>query len=151
MKRAIDILMEKNREMITVTPETTLFEAVQIMAKNNIGAIVVMENEEVVGIWTERDLLLQSAEEGFDLKKALIKDYMSRDLKTAPASEPIYKLQDMISGLYIRHIFISCEGKIIGLLSAGDVGRACLIERAREMNSISWEYYENWRWEKKRR
>lgn len=151
MKRAIDILMEKNREMITISPEATLYEAVKIMVANNIGAIVVTESEEVVGIWTERDLLRQSAEEGFDLKKAIVKDYMSRELKTAPANEPIYKLQDMISGLYIRHLFIACEGKIIGLLSAGDIARACLIERAREMDSISWDYYENWGWGKKRR
>lgn len=151
MKRAIDILMEKKREMVTVSPETTLYEAVKIMVANNIGAIVVAEGEEIIGIWTERDLLRQSAEEGFNLKTAVIKDYMSRELKTASASEPIYKLQDLISGLYIRHLFIVCEGKIIGLLSAGDIARACLVERAREMDSISWEYYENWRWEKKKR
>lgn len=151
MKKALDLLMEKNREMITVPPETTLFDAVRIMVENGIGAIVVKEGEEVIGIWTERDLLRQSAQENFNLKTAVIKDYMSRDLKTAPASEPIYKLQDTISGLYIRHLFITCEGKIIGLLSAGDIARACLVERAREMDSISWEYYENWRWEKKKR
>lgn len=150
MKRAIDIILEKDRPMVSVTPQTTIWEALQMMVADKIGAIVVKEDENVVGIWTERDLMNNIVQPDFDPKTAKIQEYMSRDLKTVNFDEPIYKLPDLMLGLFIRHLFVVQEGKIIGLLSIGDVFRACLIERTRELESVSWEYYENWRWGRKR-
>ncbi|MFA4839639.1 MAG: CBS domain-containing protein [Candidatus Neomarinimicrobiota bacterium] len=150
MKRAIDIILEKDRPMVSVTPQTTIWEALQMMVADKIGAIVVKEDENVVGIWTERDLMNNIVQPDFDSKTAKIQDYMSRDLKTVNFDEPIYKLPDLMLGLFIRHLFVVQESMIIGLLSIGDVFRACLIERTRELESVSWEYYENWRWGRKR-
>ncbi len=151
MRQAIDLLLEKDRPMISVTPDTTIFDALQIMVENNIGAIVVSENDRVIGIWTERDLMHASARPDFDRHTALIKDYMQSELKTVNFDEPIYRMQDRILGMYIRHLFVVKDEKIIGLLSAGDITRACLLERTKELESVSMEYYENWRWERKKR
>ena len=151
MRQAIDLLLEKDRPMTSVSPETTIFDTLQIMVKNNIGAIVISENDSVVGIWTERDLMRESAQPDFNPRTAAIKDYMKTELKTVTHDEPIYKLQDRILGMFIRHLFVVKDEKIIGLLSAGDITRACLLERTKELESVSWEYYENWRWERKKR
>ncbi len=151
MKRAIDLVLEKDRSIISVTPQTTIRAAIEIMVANKIGAIAVQEGEQYVGIWTERDLLNSINKADFDVQHALIGDYMSRDIKSVNYDEPIYKLPDMMLGLFIRHLFVIREGQIIGLLSIGDVFRACLMERTRELESVSWEYYENWRWGRKRR
>jgi len=151
MRLAIDLLLEKDRPMISVTPETTLFDALQIMVENNIGAIVISENDRVTGIWTERDLMHAAAKADFNPQTVLIKDYMRTGLKTVNFDEPIYKLQDRILGMFVRHLFVVKDEKIIGLLSAGDITRACLLERTKELESVSWEYYENWRWERKNR
>jgi len=151
MQQAIDIILEKDRPMISVTPESTIYNALKIMVENQIGAIVITEQDKVVGIWTERDLLNNSAQPDFNPQTALIGDYMQTQLKTVNFDEPIFKLQDRILGMYVRHLFVVQDDEIIGLLSAGDITRACLLERTKELENISWEYYENWRWERRKK
>ena len=146
MKFAEDILNEKDRPMVSVQKDVSLKYALDTMVKNNIGAIVIKDGDKVVGIFTERDLLKLSAQEKPDIEKTQMKDLMTTNLFSAPYNDPIYLLLDKILGKRIRHIFIEKEGKYIGILSAGDVTKACLNERTREMESVGWDYYENWRW-----
>ncbi|MBU0711688.1 CBS domain-containing protein [bacterium] len=151
MKFAEDVLNEKDRPMISVQQDVTLMYALSTMVKNNIGAIVIKDGDRVVGIFTERDLLKQSVKKIVDPEKTMIKDLMTTSLFSAPYNDPIYMLLDKILGKRVRHIFIEKEGKYIGILSAGDVTKACLNERTREMESFSWDYYENWRWKPKKK
>ncbi len=146
MKTAEDVLNEKNRPIISVQGEETIETAVKLMVKNEIGAIVIKEGEQIKGIFTERDLLRNSIEPYFDICTAKIQNYSSGITLTASFNDPIYILLDRILGKRIRHVFIEKEGEIIGILSAGDVTKACLNERSKELQSISLEYYENWRW-----
>lgn len=67
MKTAEEILLEKGTHMEHVAPESTISEALKIMNEKNIGAIVVMEKDDVIGIWTERDLMKSSLNPDFDL------------------------------------------------------------------------------------
>lgn len=153
MKTAEDIIKEKKQKMIFVDKETTIHDTVQIMLKNKIGAMLIKENDEIIGIWTERDLLKDVVKENFDLKTAKIGDHMTTDLKSAKHDSMIYHLKDQFLGLRIRHLLIEKDGKYIGILSAGDATRASLNRMAteiKELNSIaSWEYYEDWKWNPK--
>ena len=155
MHRAIDLLEEKRREMILISADKPVFEALKIMVENNIGAIVVEENGQIAGIWTERDFLRNSLLPDFDPTRTKVGGLMTRKLHSAPHDTPLARLQEMYLGLFIRHIFIEKNGRFIGLLSIGDVLRASLIEkdrRIRELNEIvSWDYYEDWKWEKRNR
>ena len=155
MNTAEDILEDKNREMLCVSPEQTVHEVVQLMVKNRIGAILIKQAHDIVGIWTERDLLRNSAITEFDARRALIGDYMSSPLHSAPHDAPLTTLQEMFLGLFVRHLLIEKEGRYVGLLSIGDVLRASLLEKDRqikELNSMaSWQYYENWGWNRKRK
>jgi len=151
MKTAEDILNEKDRSIISVRKNAAVYESLKLMVKNNIGAIVIKDGDRVVGIFTERDLLKISVKKMVDPEKTMIKDLMTTNLFSAPYNDPIYLLLDKILGKRVRHIFIEKEGKYIGILSAGDVTKASLNERTREMESVSWDYYENWRWKPKKR
>lgn len=155
MKTAEDILKEKNREMIFISPKQTIREAIRLMTENKIGAILVKKEDKIVGIWTERDLLYDSNQAGFDPDNHLIGEHMTTSLHTARHDASIDKIKEMFLGLFIRHIIIEKDGDYIGLLSIGDVLRASLIEQDRqikELNKIaSWEYYENWGWHRKNR
>ncbi len=152
MKTAEEILKEINRSMISISPDKTIYEAIQVMSKNRIGAVVVKERQQIIGIWTERDLIIDIVKKGFDFKIAKIRDYMSTDLITADCQDSIPLLQDKFLGKRLRHLFIKKGGKIIGLLSAGDVTRASLADTAEELSKLnavcSWEYYENWKWKR---
>lgn len=153
MKTAGDILTDKNRDMVTVRPEQTLREALERMQVNRIGAILVKRGENIVGIWTERDLARDILKRGFDIDTGIVENYMSTRLYTAPDDTPILKLQEMFLGLFIRHILITQRRKTVGLLSIGDVMRASLLEKDAQIKDLtamaSWDYYENWGWDRK--
>ena len=150
MKRtARDILKEKGGHMITISPDGTVFQALTIMTQNKVGSIVIVEDEKIVGIWTERDLMYRVLEEGFDPKKALLKNNMSESLVSANVNELAYQLYDKFLGRRIRHLLIEEEGEYIGLLSVGDVMKANLQQKTEEYSElnemVSLEYYENWK------
>ena len=153
MKIAEDILLEKKRDMVTVGPDQTLREALELMQTHRIGGILVKRGEKIVGIWTERDLARDILTSGFDINTARVGDYMTSKLFTAPYNTPIIKLQEMFLGLFVRHILVTRKRETAGLLSIGDVMRASLLEKDLELRKLtaiaSWEYYENWGWERK--
>jgi len=153
MKTAADILTCRISELITAGPETTIKDALRLMAKHNIGALFIEDNGKVVGVWTERDHLRNSILPEFDIETARLKDYMTTGLIAAPHTAGIYKLLDMYLGLRLRHLLIEKDGTYIGMVSSGDAVRAALVEKTEELEKLSsfvnWEYYENWRWDKK--
>lgn len=150
MKRtAKDILADKGGHLVTVNSDATVYQALTIMTQNKVGAIVVTEEEKIVGIWTERDLMFRVLEEGFDAKTARLKDNMSTSLVSANVNETAYQLSDKLVGRRIRHLLIEEHGEYIGLLSSRDVMKANLQqahEELQELNQmVSLEYYENWK------
>ncbi|MGD8779262.1 MAG: CBS domain-containing protein [Ignavibacteria bacterium] len=154
MKTAEEMLKDKSLGMITVPKDSTIHEAIKIMNENKIGAILVKDGEDIVGIWTERDLLRNSMDDAFDRKTAKISDYMSTELKFVQHNETVYQLHDKFLGMRLRHLLVEKGGKYIGMISTGDVMKTVLNEKEKELKALnamtSWEYYDNWRWSKKK-
>jgi CBS domain-containing protein len=154
MKTAEDIIKENKRDMIWIDKDSSVFDAVRRMTENRIGAILIKDGGRMVGLFSERDLLRNSAVPGFNPKGARVGDFMSAPLRSASHDTPILRLKEMFLGLYIRHLVIEKKGRQIGMVSIGDVLRASLLEQDKqfkELNAVaSWEYYENWGWDRKR-
>jgi signal-transduction protein with cAMP-binding, CBS, and nucleotidyltransferase domain len=152
---AEEVLEEKGSQIFSVSKNTTLLDALQIMNEKKIGAILVKDDDNIFGIWTERDLMIDSIKPGFDLKSSVVGDYMTTDLHTAPHDCKIFTLADMILGLRIRHIIIEREGKFMGVLSSGDILRAGLQLRTEEMKELDTivhlDYYDEWKWKNKKK
>jgi len=150
MKTAGEILKEKKREMVCISSDKTIRDAIRLMNDNNIGAILVKEKDQIVGIWTERDLLHNMNLPEFNPDTDLIGDHMTTGLHKISNDTSILKINEMFLGLFIRHILVEKDGIYIGVLSIGDVLRASLIEQDRHIKSLNkiagWEYYENWGW-----
>ena len=153
MRTAEEILKDKELDIVSVSPDANIKEALQLMIKNQVGAILVQKDKEIVGIWTERDLMRNTVTAGFDPETAKIGDYMTTGLLSAPHDNTCYELLDKFLGMRLRHLLIKKNDEYIGLISIGDVIKSCLQakdEELRQLNKfISWEYYENWRWKKK--
>jgi len=154
MKTAQDILNQKARvSLFTVSPQETVRKAIEKMVAKKVGAILVEEDNRIIGIWTERDLLNNMTSPGFDPKRDPVRDYMSSPLKKVSPDTPLVVLEEMFLGLFIRHILVEKDNRYVGLLSIGDIIRASLLEKdgkIKELNSIaSWQYYEDWCWKKK--
>ena len=149
-----EILEEKEEKAIGVPPDTTIREALRLMMEKKIGSILVMEGEEVKGIWTERDLMKDTMSPGFDPETARIGDHMSVNLHYAAWEDTVLQLLDKFFGYRVRHLLVRKEGTFAGLLSAGAVVRAGLTERTKQLKElntmVSWEFYEDWKWSKKK-
>lgn len=154
MKTAVDILREKRTSRLVEIPyEATIMEAAAQMAGERVGSILVRRNEQIVGIWTERDFLHNMLETGFDPHSAVVGDYMQTALVAVSSDTPVYRLEEMFLGLFVRHLLVKANETYLGLLSMGDVLRSSLLEKDREIRELnriaSWEYYENWAWHHK--
>ena len=152
MKSAEEILYEKGTKIITVNGQTSIDNAIRTMLENKIGAIIIEDKGDVVGIWTERDLLRNVSIDKIDTGSAKIKDHMTKGIISAPHDDTVYNLIDKFLGKRLRHLLIEKNGKYIGLLSIGDVIKATLQEKTEELNDlktmVSWDYYEDWKWSK---
>jgi signal-transduction protein with cAMP-binding, CBS, and nucleotidyltransferase domain len=148
MNIADDLIKDKNRELITVTEDTTIADAVAVMAKNKVGAILIKKGDDLIGIWTERDLLYCVAKLELDCVNKPIGSCMSKNLKFCEWNDSVYKLMDMFLGLRLRHLLVKKDGAYIGMISSGDVMKATIREKNMELSqlnaSTSWDYYEEW-------
>lgn len=153
MLTAGEILENKGGQIISVDIDSTVAEALHIMIQNKIGAILVKEGDEIKGIWTERDLMKNVVTEGFYSKTTKIKDVMTTSLISSSVEESIYQLMDKFLQRRLRHLLIEKDGKYIGILSSGDISRAQLMLKSKELDELNrmadWDYYENWKWDKK--
>ncbi len=155
MRTAIDILQEKSTmRLVTMAPGALVIDVVRQMIKHNIGSMLIGQDTQIAGIWTERDFLKNMLEPGFDPQTAVVDDYMHTGLVSVAPDTPVDRLEEMFLGLFTRHILVIKDDICIGLLSIGDVLRSSLLEKdrkIRELNHIaSWEYYENWAWHRGR-
>ena len=150
MTTAQKILSEKGGEIIGVPPDTTVSETLRRMAEHKVGAIVVLDGETPIGIWTSRDLMRNILLPDFDPQRDPIEKYMQPRLQTARHTATAYEMMDKFLGLRVNHLLIEQNGRPIGLLSSGDVMKAAIQEKTEELKSlksmVSWEYYEDWRW-----
>lgn len=150
METAKKMVADKGHEIVSVPVGTTLFTTLEKMNLKKVGAILVTRDNDIIGIWTERDLMQNIIQEEIDLKSALIEDYMTTQLISAPHTDTVFNLMDKFLGLRVRHLLIEEDGNIIGLVSGGDVMKCVIHEKdteLRQLNSmVSWDYYENWKW-----
>ncbi|MBF0198356.1 MAG: CBS domain-containing protein [Planctomycetes bacterium] len=151
MINAEEILVEKKQTIVSCSRSTTIKDAVVQMTTGKVGSMLIMEGDEVLGIWTERDLLRNVLQQGFDFERGKIGDHMTTNLHYAKHSDPPHLLLDKFLGLRIRHLLIEKEGKFIGMLSTGDVIKHNLRDTFTELKEqneqTSWEYYESWGWQ----
>lgn len=150
MITAEDILNSKSGELVEVPSSATVRDAVRAMAQRNVGSVLIRDGQALLGIYTERDLLRHSAQDGFNATTAPIRDFMVRKLVYTPHSDTVYELMDKLLGRRHRRLLIQRDGQFIGLLTAGDVMRAFMHVKQRELEGlhalVSWDYYEEWRW-----
>lgn len=141
-----------DRDMVTIPEQTKIVDAVNIIVRNKCGAVCVERGGNLVGLWTERDLMRNILEKDFDLYTATVGEYMVTELHTVPHTATMEEMEDKCVGLYIRHLFVEKNGKIIGLVTTRDIMVADLNIKTDEVENlksyVSLEYYENWRWRK---
>lgn len=128
MKTVKQLLHEKGHKVTTINPETSVFDAMQLMAANNIGALLVMRDDKLVGILTERDFSRKSYLLDKPVKEMLVKEIMTRQVAYVSLDETNEDCMALITEMRVRHLPVVDEGKVVGLLSIGDLVKDTISE-----------------------
>src|SRR5215211_1371307 len=118
-----DMIRKKGYEVYTIPPEASVFEALNLMAEHNIGALLVMTGDEIKGIVSERDCIRKVDVMGRNTKDTKISEIMTSDVITVDANQPLEECMSVMIDKNIRHLPV-CEGKkLLGVVSVRDVLR----------------------------
>jgi len=115
------ILHHKGAKVWTVSPGATVFEAIQLLAQKNIGALPVVEGDKVIGIFSERDYTRKVALAGKTSQKTLVREIISTEVTSATPQHTVEDCMRLMTDKRIRHLPILENGKLAGLISIGDL------------------------------
>ncbi|RME93289.1 MAG: CBS domain-containing protein [Verrucomicrobia bacterium] len=115
------ILRRKGRQVYWVSPDTTVFEALKVMREKNVGALLVMEDDRLVGIFSERDYARKVAIEGRDSRVTPVRDITTKPVHTITPQTPISECMEMMSKYRVRHLPVLEDDRVVGVISVGDV------------------------------
>ncbi len=124
-----DILLSKGSTVYTIEPDATLDEAARTLVKHRVGSLLVCrrdlsEGEQLVGIVTERDLLYCSAERQCLLSEVRVSEVMTVELVTGTPEQPVEEVMGVMTAKRIRHLPVLSSGRLVGMVSIGDVVKA---------------------------
>jgi len=131
-----DILQLKGQRIFSVTGDVTVYEAVKIMGEKNIGALVVMSGDELNGIISERDYARKIVLKGKASRDTLVKDIMTEQVITVTPEDHIDKCMELMSQKHIRHLPIIDAGKVVGMISIGDVVNAVIASQKETIEQL---------------
>ncbi|WP_097459958.1 CBS domain-containing protein [Mangrovitalea sediminis] len=130
MKKVNDILHAKHAgETFSVTPDTLVFDAIKLMSEKGIGALVVMENSQVVGIVSERDYLRKVSLMGRSSHATAVKEIMTPNPITVGVDQRMEACIELMTEKRIRHLPVIEDSKLVGIVSIGDLLRNMMEEQ----------------------
>lgn len=137
-----DVLAEKGQDVHSISPDSSVLEATRVMNQHRIGALVVLQDRKLVGIFTERDVLTRVVGTANNIADLRVADVMTRDVLTATPDTDLADVSELMRERRIRHVPICDEhGHLHGMVSIGDVNAAFARERERQLHQLSEYVY----------
>jgi predicted transcriptional regulator len=127
MKKVADILAHKGARITSVTPQTTVLEALRIMAEQNIGSVMVVEGNQYFGIMTERDYSRKVILKGKSSTDTPVAEIMSRDFPIVKPADTVDFCMQLMSDKNIRYLPVFENDKLCGIVSINDVVRETIL------------------------
>ncbi len=127
MKKVSQLLSHKGSHITSVSPETTVLEALQIMADQNIGSVLVMENNRYLGIMTERDYSRKVILKGKSSTHTPVSEIMSDDFPAVSPNDSVEWCMQLMSDKNIRYLPVFDNQMLVGIVSINDVVRETIL------------------------
>ena len=121
MNKVSDILNRKGKKAISVLPDTSVKDALMVMAQNNIGSVVIMENDSFLGIMTERDYSRKIILKGKNSTDTRVKDIMAIDFPELKVTDTVAYCMELMTEKNIRYLPVFVQDKLEGIISISDV------------------------------
>lgn len=131
-----DILREKGSAVARVDPEATVDHVIDELSARRIGAVLVMQGESILGLVSERDIVRALARHDPDVRQFLARDIMTSPLVTIAPGDSVVKAMGLVTGRRIRHLPVVDSGRLVGIVSIGDLVKARIEEIEMEADSL---------------
>lgn len=115
------ILARKGPHVWSIAPNSTVFNAIQLMAEKNVGALTVVDNATLLGIISERDYIRKVILKGKSSKETPVRDIMTEQLLTVNPSDSVTECMRVMTEKRVRHLPVLEGAKLVGILSIGDL------------------------------
>jgi CBS domain-containing protein len=117
------LLDQKGHEVHSVSPDTTVYDALKLMAEKEIGALVVVEEEKMVGIVSERDYARKIILKGKSSKETAVSEIMTSEVIHTSPEKKVRKCLSLLTKHHFRHLPVLEDGRLVGILSIEDIKR----------------------------
>lgn len=124
-----DLLQAKGNDVVTISPDASVYTALERMAEYNIGALVVTEGDEVIGIFSERDYARKIILKGKGSRNTAVSEIMTSDVICIRPDQTVSKCMGIMTDKHIRHLPVLTDGRLVGVVSIGDVVKAIIREQ----------------------
>ncbi|MBI2539635.1 MAG: CBS domain-containing protein [Deltaproteobacteria bacterium] len=129
MKRVKDILDVKGREIWSIAPDISVYDAMKLMADKEIGSLMVMEGTKLVGIISERDYARKVILQGRSSRTTQVKEIMTSRVVYAQPDQNIEECMALVTEKRVRHLPVIDEGQLVGVISIGDLVKSIISEQ----------------------
>ena len=126
------ILKTKGNDVFTIAPDTKAMDALKMMDEKGIGVLVIVENDELKGLFTEGDYISRVLLKDLDISKTLVDDVMTKNVLTITPKQTVNESMQLMLDKDIRYFPVVDEGKLLGFISVGD----CLKRVIAEQNEL---------------
>ena len=130
------MLQGKGREVYTIAPQTTVLEALQKMADRDVGALVVVEGDDIAGIFSERDYARKIVLMGKSSRETPVSEIMTADVICVTPGQTADKCMAIMTDRRIRHLPVLDDGRLAGIISIGDVVKAIISDQRVMINHL---------------
>jgi CBS domain-containing protein len=132
-----EVLDRKGGSVLTISREASVLEAIGVMSEANIGALIIQDGEQPVGIFTERDYLRKIALKGRSSSETRLHEVMSSPLITVPSGESNRVAMETMTECRCRHLVVMDNDTMAGIVSLGDLVKYMLQEKEAEVEQLS--------------
>jgi CBS domain-containing protein len=137
MKRVCDLLDGKGREIWSLSPDATVYEAIDEMAQKGCGALLVLEGRQLVGIVSERDYARKVILKGKSSREIAVREIMSHPVISIAPEMTIEQTMAVMTERRVRHLPVVVDETIVGVISIGDVVRALMAEQQYHIQQLT--------------
>ena len=136
-ERPVRSILHRRRsgpDLVSARPDETVRDAAERMAEQGCGSILIIEDERLLGIFTERDLLVRVAAAGLELTTTRLRDVMTADPETIGAEEPVEEAVRRMDEGTFRHLVVVSGGRVLGVVSTRDIPALTMGRMAKELD-----------------
>jgi CBS domain-containing protein len=137
MSKVSEILENKGGMVLSVDVNETVFDAISLMAEVNIGAVLVQKDDTISGIFTERDYLQKIALKSRSSQDTRVGDVMTTPVISADPNDSVQHCMETMTTCHCRHLPVVEDGKLLGIVSIGDLVKKMLDEKQQEVEKLS--------------